>query len=190
MNILMWFIGLTLSAIACSNPSTNPASTIDGPHGVTALLNDSTWYGSANASKTVAISGSSDCIANRFDILFSTDLPYDANAPKHPVTGCSGDCTPTQSLSFHNVPLAVGTYEIAALNTCAGPGGAVTYYWILGGDAIVNTYNSGNKPVGWIQVTGYNASQNAVEGAFEIDLVNQTTQAARFRKGAFNALVK
>ena len=186
----MWFIGLVLGFVACSRLSTPPDPPIAGPYRVTALLNDSTWYGSASASKTVALSGSSDCTANRFDLNFSTDLPYDANAPKHPVTGCSGDCTPTQSLSFRHVPLAVGTYEIAALNACAGQGGAVLYYWILGGDAIVNTFGSGSKPVGWIQITSYNASQQAVEGTFDVELVNQTTQTAHFQQGAFKALIK
>jgi hypothetical protein len=155
---------------------------------VTALLNDSTWFGSADAGKV--LQDQSTCTSNRFDISSSTDLPYDNKQPKRPVTGCLGDCIPSQFLFFQNIPLAVGKYEIVTLNSCGGRNVAVTYNQVVGGDMVINSYSSQNSKIGWIQVTGYNADQNAVEGAFEVELFDRTSKSARFRKGAFKALIK
>ncbi|MVM28759.1 hypothetical protein GO755_01850 [Spirosoma sp. HMF4905] len=190
MNMSKWFFYLVVSCLACSKSATTPeAATIDGPYRVTATLNDSTWYGSASASKTVTLGTENTCTKNRIDISFSTDLPFTNTAPKQTVTGCLGNCIPTQLLTFHNVPLAVGKYNISDLNLCAAQDGAVLYYWLLGGDSILKTYTSQGSSVGWIQITGYNASQQAIEGAFEVELSDKTVQTARFKNGIFKILL-
>ena len=189
MHLSTWFIGLIFGCIACSKPSPPPEPLISGPYGVTALLNDSTWYGSAYAYKAADVAGVSACTLDRFGIGFSTDLPFDNTPPKRTITGCLGDCTPTQMLGIHNIPLAVGKYNLADLNSCGGQYGAVEYFWLLGGDGIINTFGSQTSQAGWIQVTGYNASQHAVEGTFEFELSSETTKSARFQKGVFKALL-
>ncbi|GAB3901773.1 hypothetical protein GCM10028825_54370 [Spirosoma agri] len=55
---------------------------------------------------------------------------------------------------------------------------------------IIHTYGSQNSKAGWIEVTGYNANQKAVEGTFEIELVDQALKMARFQKGVFSALLE
>ncbi|MFD2937913.1 hypothetical protein [Spirosoma flavum] len=193
MNLSIWFYCLAFGCLACSKPSTTFSPNLpvdDGPYKVTALLNDSTWFGSASASRTLAITGQSACTSNRFDVRFSTDLPFNNTSPKQLVTGCLGDCIPTQVLVFHNVPLAVGTYNITTLNSCAGQNGAANYYWLLGGDAIIKTYNTQPGSNGWIQVTGYDADKKVVEGTFDIDLSDQSAKTARFKKGVFKAPIQ
>lgn len=190
MNLLKWFIYLTFGCLACSESSTTPSPSepvIEGPYKVTSLLNDSTWFGSAYASKTLDVIGQSTCTSNRFDIGFSTDLPYYNHPSTRPVTGCLGDCIRTQMLEFHNVPLAIGKYEVTTLNSCAGQYGAINYYQLVGGDVIINKYNSQNSKIGWIEITAYNANQKAVEGSFEVELVNQAAEVVHFKKGTFKA---
>lgn len=188
--MLKWFFYLVISCLACSKSATTPeAATIDGPYRVTATLNDSTWYGAASASRTVALNSETACTKNRIDIGFSTDLPYNSTVPVKVVTGCLGNCIPTQALTFHNIPLAEGKYEISDLNLCAQQQGAVSYYWLLGGDSIVKTYTSLGNSVGWIQITSYNASQQALEGIFEIEL-SDPDKTARFKNGVFKVLLQ
>lgn len=190
MNLLKWFVFLLIGCAACSKSSTTATPSIDGPYRVTALLNDSTWFGSTYASKTVTVAGQAACTTNRFNVGFSTDIPYTNYPSKLPVTGCTGDCIPTQSLGFRNIPLEIGRYEIATLNSCAGQDGAVTYFWLLGGDGIVNVFTSKTSKGGWIEITGYNSTQNAVEGTFDVELSNQQGSGAHFQKGAFKAIIK
>ena len=205
MNLVKWLIYLIFVSLACSKSSTTPATPepiIEGPYRVTALLNDSTWFGSTYASKTLPTHNPytpSACTSNGFDLNLTTDLPYNNSSSIRPVTGCSGKCIPTQIMRFQNIPLAIGRYEIVTLNSCAADSrGAVEYIWLLGGDGIINQYNSQNSKLGWIEVTGYNSRQNAVEGVFELELAGQTSvkalgeptpQRARFQNGAFKALV-
>lgn len=167
----------------------DPVVIIDGPYRVTAILNDSTWYGSTYASKTIALTGETACTANRVDISFSTDLPYNKNTPKQVVTGCLGNCVPTQILAFHNIPLAVGKYEVSALNSCVSPQGAITYFLLIGGDVISKTYTSKASSIGWVQITGYNASQNAIQGIFDVELSDDSAQTVHFKNGDFKALI-
>ena len=192
MNFSKCFLFLLFCCVACSKPVATvpqpvpvPQLVNDAPYKVTALLNGSTWYGTAYASEAMAGARQSGCSSNRFNVGFSTDLPYDNNSSKRPVTGCLKDCVPTQMLGFQNVPLAVGRYEIATLNSCAAQGEAVRYVWLVGGDAAVSSYTSKENKVGWIQVTNYDATQNTVEGSFEVSLSNKDGQMAHFQKGFF-----
>lgn len=191
MNIAKWFFYLVIGCLSCSKSSSTPEpeSTIDGPYRVTATLNDSTWYGAAGAYKSIGLTGETSCTKNRIDIKFSTDLPFSSNTPKQAVTGCLGDCIPTQVVVFHNIPLATGKYLISDLNSCAGSEGAVLYYLLLGGDSIIKTYTAQASSIGWLQITNYNASQQAVQGMFEVELSDKTIQTARFKNGKFKALI-
>lgn len=178
---------MTFGCLACSEPSTTPPERIiEGPYTVTASLNDSTWFGGAYAYETSDITGQIACALNRFDIGFSTDLPFDTYPPKRPVTGCLGDCIATQLLRFHRIPLAIGKYEVSTLNSYAGGYGAVDYYQ-LGEEITVDSYNSQTSKIGWIEITAYNRNQKAVEGTFEIELTNRDAKTAHFKKGIFKA---
>ncbi len=200
MKLSKSFLYQLLCCVACSKsvtsvkpPSFTPSqSFLDKPYKVTALLNGSTWFGIAYASKAMPVAGQSSCTTDRFVLGFSTDLPYDDSSPKRSVTGCSDGCLPTQGLYFQNIPLAEGKYDMASLNSCAGAGheGAVRYVWLVGGDGVVKSYTSQDSKTGWIQVAKYDTTQNTVEGSFELSLSSKDGQVANFQKGAFKALIK
>ena len=187
-----WSLLGIVGCLACSTSSTTPDLTAsdNGPYRVTALLNDSTWFGAAYASKSVTITGGINCVANRVDISFVTDLPYNSNAPKQGVTGCLNDCVPTQRLVFYRTPLTVGKYKITDLTTCTAPQEAVIYSLVLGGDAVINTYTSQPNSTGWMQITAYDESQKVIEGTFEVELSDKTTKTSLFKNGMFKALLK
>lgn len=185
-----WLLVVVVSCLACSTSSRTPDPAADTPYRVTALLNDSTWFGAAYASKSVALTNGTACVANRVDVSFVTDLPYASNAPRQSTTGCLGDCVPTQRLVFYRVPLTVGKHRVAELSTCTAPQEAVIYSLILGGDAVTNTYTSPANSTGWLQLTAYDESQNMIEGTFEVEVSDKTTKTTRFKNGQFKALIK
>lgn len=90
------------------------------PYGVTASLNDSTWFGSAAAYKALFIAKDSACFKPQVDIIISTDLPYDKRKTNRIVTGCVNGCQPTQQLFFHDIPSRVGKYSFSIISQCAG----------------------------------------------------------------------
>ncbi len=192
MNLSKLSLCLLFLCLACSKPkpSKEVIPTPDGPYKMTATLNGSAWFGSAYASRTMAVAGQSACTTDRFIIGAQTDLPHGSTNLIKGVTGCFENCVPTQLLSILNIPLAVGRYNIAALNACAGQEGAVRYLWLVGGDVIVSTYTSPAGKAGWVEVSSYDSTLNEVEGSFELDLVNKDGQTARFQKGTFKALIQ
>ena len=186
-----WFFFVVISSLACSTSSTMPDPTAAADtYRVTALLNDSTWFGAAYASKSVALTTATTCVANRIDISFVTDLPYSSNAPRQSTTGCLGDCVPTQRLVFYRIPLTVGKHRVAELSACTAPQEAVIYSLLLGGDAVTNTFTSQTNSTGWMQITAYDESQNVIEGNFEVEVADKTTKTTRFKNGQFKALIK
>ena len=188
----MWFFTLLIGwAIGSQSLSNLTLPVVVNPYGVTALLNDSTWFGSGTASKVVFIALDSSCTVDRVDINFATDLPYNKRS-KNVITGCVGDCDPTQHLFFRNVPLAIGKYSLSTLGSCIGVSEgrfAAEYWWISGGDIIVRRYRSLTNSRGWVQVTKYDKSQNMIEGTFEMELFDYENSSARFRKGVFRAKI-
>lgn len=177
-----------LWACSKSNKDTN-IPPLDDTKNVTASLNDSVWYGHGIASRVSSLLDG-DCGKNRFNLSISNNLPYPKGLRQAAPYDCVGPCDRTQYLSFEKVPLAIGKYDIASLNTCAAtPLTGVNYGLIVGGDAIFSSYIAKEPASGWIEVTKADTVANVLEGKFEITLVSRSdnsTATARFRNGLFS----
>ncbi|OJW75963.1 MAG: hypothetical protein BGO59_03785 [Spirosoma sp. 48-14] len=175
---------------ACSR-STDDATIppLDDTKNVTASLNDSVWYGHGVASRVSPLVNG-DCGKNRFNLSISNALPYPKGLRQAAPSICAGPCDRTQYLSFEKVPLAVGKYDIASLNTCAStPLTGVNYGLIVGGDAVFSSYIAKEPASGWIEITKADTVANVLEGKFEVTLVSRSdnsTATARFRNGLFS----
>jgi hypothetical protein len=177
-------------------------STHTGPYSATASLNEATWFGSAFAQRE-SVQGGTSCPATQFALGISTDLPHpqSGNEPVGGVTGCVSQCIPAQLLGFHRIPLAVGKYQLADIQSCieGNTQAACEYRLLIGGDGIINTY----YPLGvtiqrgqtlltipgtntsWIEITRYDPATNQLEGRFEVTLKDPANQEARFTNGSF-----
>ncbi|RAI74813.1 hypothetical protein HMF3257_12160 [Spirosoma telluris] len=60
---------------------------------------------------------------------------------------------------------------------------------LIGGDVISKTYTSKASSIGWVQITGYNASQNAIQGIFDVELSDDSAQTVHVKNGDFKALI-
>lgn len=154
---------------------------------VTALLNDSVWYGRAHLTKEqIKVGGRS----NWFAANFVTDLPHSkhiAQSQNLRHTGCLTPCVPSQILSFDRVPLAVGTFKLSASNTDRNRNIQVRYDLLSGGDAITDTYLLQIGSDSWIRITKYDLKAGVVEGAFKLRMVNTNGRKAYFKDGNFRA---
>jgi hypothetical protein len=174
------------------SPNDSPLTFPVEPYGVTASLNDSTWFGSAAAYKALFIANDSACSKQQVDIIISTDLPYDKRKTNRIVTGCVNGCRPTQQLFFHNIPLKVGKYSFSILGQCAGVDErrfVAEYWWKIDDDMIARNYTSQVNRPGWVEITHYDVDQKMLEGTFEMDLIDYDKRIARFRKGAFKVKI-
>ena len=191
MNIVKCFFNLLIGWTVCSQSLNNlvPSLPIES-YSVTAVVDDSSWFGSVTARKSFYHYNYSACDKDQVDLYVLTDLPYEK--VKRLVTGCVDGCEPTQQLHFHNLPLAVGKYSLSALSLCAGENGirlVAEYWWMIGNDVIIRNYGSRTNSRGWIEVTSYDSSQQLLEGTFEMDLIDYDKQVARFRKGIFKTRI-
>ena len=205
MKLLGCFLYILVSCVACSKVANVFSPSVNDQHyGVTALLNDSAWFGSTFAQRAYIIEGK-DCTFNQFALGLSTDLPHakSGTEPIKGITGCTEQCVPTQHLGFQRIPLAVGQYKLAAIKNWVEDNilhSAVDYTWIIGGDMAINHFYPRGTTIrnsrrifvdipgndnSWIKVTHYNPKTGQLEGAFEITLVSRKGEIAHFTKGAF-----
>ena len=208
MKLTNCLVYLLVGGLSCSRPISVPVpSTLDVRYPVTALLNDSTWFGAAFAQREYPIEGK-PCTVNRFALGLYTDLPHARSGvePIKGVTGCVVPCQSTQHLGFLRIPLAVGRYSLSDLKSCTEnntqPAGS--YCWLIGGDIIINPFytrgtvlSRGKRRLidipgtdsSWIEVTKYDAKTNRVEGTFEITLIGRHNEIARFTKGVVKVIL-
>ncbi|WP_461084504.1 hypothetical protein [Spirosoma flavus] len=190
MKIQLLYLGLLICFLACSRSDKDLLLTPDGPEGtknVTALLNDSTWYGRGIASRVFPVAGEA-CRLNRFTLYVSNELPYPKGAREAALYDCVGPCNTTQHLTIEKVPLALGKYTMTDLTTCSPyPLTGASYGLIIGGDAIFASYTAKGPDSGWIEVTRADTVANVVEGNFELMLTSQSAKTVRFRNGRFIA---
>jgi hypothetical protein len=199
-------IYLIICCTACSRHSNSHvliSSHIDyKSFNVTAALNDSTWFGSASAEREYAPTYES-CTNNRFTLNVVTDIPHilSHGEPQKGVTGCTGQCIPTQWLKLREIPMTVGRYKLSDLKLCLKENtmAVAEYNLLIGGDLAINRYypagitiwqgRSNEKIPGndhsWIEITKYDSSVNQIEGMFDIKLIGQNKEVAHFKKGIF-----
>lgn len=190
---------LAVICTACAKP-VNPSSR----YPATALLNDSTWFGNAQAVKLRPVKNDPCSDRDRFFLLLRTDLPYVRMPDREkfaPTTGCLGDCRAAQQVSFYNVPLKKGKYKIAVLNLCTTFTNNTDPYALTGyAGGVYVSYAPTGKTTNWVKITRYNQESNLIEGRFkltltknsktETSLVNAGPDLAHFRKGKFNTQLK
>ena len=156
-------------------------------YSATALLNYKPWFGTAKAFRVRKVKNK-PCTTNRFLLVIRTDLPHDGQKLEQSgqPTGCIDGCVPTQLLTIDNIPLAIGTYEIAGLDTCCGTSSACTRYDLLsGGDGLVDRYLPRYSNRIWM--TKYDKRAKRVEGKFELGLYSDEGKYVYFKDGVFSA---
>ncbi|GAB4036210.1 hypothetical protein GCM10028809_47660 [Spirosoma gilvum] len=125
-------------------------------------------------------------------MFLKTDLPYPGTAKKRSkkVTGCQGDCSSTQILTFTDIPLKQGYYDLSKPDLCSFEKvGAQGKYLVLGtSEATTQAYQ---KATGWIEITRYDPSTGLLEGKFDLSLLDSTGRAApvHLSKGTMKVLV-
>lgn len=210
VNFQSWLLCLIVLGLVClvssSIPGLSKPLVSQDLYDVTALLNDSLWYGSAVAEKEYVPTNKS-CTHDRFTIKIFTDLPHSksVNEPKGGITGCVSKCTPTQILRFREVPLAAGRYKLSDLGACLKETtmAAGEYELLVGGDLAINLYYPAGATIwqgkenniipghdrSWIQIIKYDAVANRIEGTFEVRLIGQNKEVANFTKGNFKVVL-
>lgn len=154
---------------------------------VKASLGRSTWFASGTPTIKKDL-----CSQERFNLFLKTDLPYPGAAKKRSkkVTGCKGDCAPTQVLTFTDIPLKQGYYDLSKPDLCSFEKvGAQGKYVVLGTPEVATqTYQ---KATGWIEITQYDPGTGLLEGKFDLDLQDSTGRVApvHLSRGKIKVLV-
>lgn len=168
---------------ACSRP---PVLT-GNQHNVTASLDDSIWFGTAQPVKIVEEEGQA-CRGKRFMLVVRTDIPYKGGPPpKQPIkiTGClDNDCWMMQALNFENIPFKKGKYNLRRLANC----GTLTgyHYWqTYPGNGTFRAYTFKANSSNWVRIRRIDKTAKLIEGEFASTLSDTTRQIKRFRNGAF-----
>lgn len=107
---------LILIAI-CSACVRQPTLPLSSQHNVVGRLNDSTWFATGKAIRLVKQNQKPKSV-KLFNLIITTDIDYLGNSlrTRSPVvTGCNGDCIPTQRLHIYNIPLRKGKYKLRKL---------------------------------------------------------------------------
>jgi len=199
---MKWII---LVAVACCSCMRQPSLPVDSKYSVTAMRNDSVWFGISNAFRLIP-PGKQPQSIKEFNIRFETDLNYIGRQfpkgwPPNKITGCIEECNRSQSIILYNIPLKKGKYKIGGLDKRRKEGESRSGYWLVGpsGGAYKRYFYEGRNP-GWIRVTRVDKMTNTVEGNFSISfdedlkyeerLKNDIPPVAKFTNGLFRAMLK
>jgi len=188
---------LLITCTACARQPTLP---ISSQHNVISTLNDSTWFATGKAIRLIRPSEQPKSV-KQFNLRIITDINYpgNASATRSPIiTGCSGDCIPTQRLDIYNIPLKKGKYNVDKLDKRRTVDvERIGYYLVTNGSGIYKNYQfEGNTP-NWIRITSYNQESGILEGQFTFHLdvnkqipvgargIDKTASVAYFKQGLF-----
>lgn len=174
------------SCVACSRP---PA-TFNNPYGVTAMLNDSAWFGRAYAAEAVALNDN-PCASGRFIVFLDTNVGYPGDqlrlSPQQAAMQ-AGEFVARQRLEFFNIPARKGTYRVSELNQCGGIVISQGNFALLGnGSALIEPYFLQPTQVGRLRITKIDSTARTVSGKFRVTLTASSGRVARFRQGRFIA---
>ncbi|WP_141217514.1 hypothetical protein [Siphonobacter sp. BAB-5385] len=189
---------LLVLGTACTRHTSLPRSS---PHNVVSQLNDSTWFATGKAIRLIKPGQQPGSV---FTLQVFTDLDFSGNSSVNrspAITGCNGECVPTQSLSVYQIPLKKGRYTIAQLHGQRVTDVERTNYRLLwNGSGLAKEYVNGKGRASWVRITRYDPESCTVEGQFSLDLnenltipnrlQNQLPPVARFRHGVFRVEVK
>ncbi len=178
--------------MACSKPKTLSTSS---PYNVVSLLDDSTWFATGKAIRFYSAPQKPTDIQT-FSLQITTDLPYQGDVSKSkasPVTGCTGECIPTQRLHLDGIPLKKGKFKLGKVEKDNQAGLRRTNYWqLIEGSGIHKAFDLVKDAPGWVKVTSYNSQSHTVEGQFELHMKerengkeNDKVKPIIFRQGLF-----
>lgn len=156
-------------------------------HAVTALLNYVPWSGKTQAV-AVPFSANKGCAENRFTLRCESTQPY-VSYPKNPTadsTLTAGQHSVTQRLRIANIPLAVGRYELANMDSCCISAGD-TRFVLWTGARPLETWRPNTGWSGWIEITRYDPATRRLIGSFDFYMLSPTGGCAAFNYGAFAA---
>ena len=192
---MRWIFVIAVISCSCARQPRLPENSM---YNVTALHNDSTWFGTAKALRLFQ-TGSPESV-KQFNIQIATDIPFPGRdmpkTPDYTANGCTEECRRSQSLLFYNIPLKKGKYKIAKLDKKRIVDNERASYWLVGysGGAYKKYLFQGRNP-GWLRITGFDKKTNIIEGRFAIDLdedltlyarlVNDIPPIAKFSEGLF-----
>lgn len=194
---MKWILLIGVSCLTCVR---QPALPSISKHNVTAVLNDSAWFATGKAIRLFQ-QGDQPSSVQQFNLQIVTDLDFPGNnsASRSPaITGCNGDCVPTQRLHLYNIPLKKGKYKLVRLDKRRTVESDKTNYVLLiDGSGVYKNYQPGHRAPNWIRITNYNRSSNTIDGQFRLNLdanqptsgtvrtADRTAATARFREGLF-----
>lgn len=167
-------------------PDNAPVPPVD-QHAVTALLNYVPWSGNAQAV-AVPVSAGKGCAENRFTLRCESTQAY-VSYPKNPTadsTLTAGYQSVTQRLRIAGIPLAVGRYELAKLDSCCISAGD-TRFDLWAGTHPLETWQPNTVWSGWIEITRYDPATRRIAGLFDFYMLSPTGRCASFNYGAFTA---
>ena len=190
---------LLLLCSACARQPTLPASS---RYNVLSVLNDSVWFATGKAIRLVRAGQEPEAV-KQFNLQIMTDIDYSDNefvTRSAAITGCTGDCLPTQRLHIYNIPLRRSKFKIHRLDKRRTVDMERTNYWLLltgiGSGVRKNYKYEGCRP-NWLRITRYDHRSNTIEGTFSLSLDEDTTiynrlinsipPVALFRRGVFRA---
>ncbi|MBO0952450.1 hypothetical protein [Fibrella forsythiae] len=174
------------SCLACSRPPT----TFNNPYGVTALLNDSTWFGRAYAAEAAALNNN-PCATGRFTVFLDSNVGYPGDqlrlSPQQMALQ-AGEFVARQRLTFYNIPARKGSYRINELNQCGGIVASQGNFALLGnGSALMEPYFLQPTQTGRVRIMKIDSAARTVTGKFKVTLTAPGGRVARFRQGWFIA---
>ncbi|KAA0992614.1 hypothetical protein [Dyadobacter aurulentus] len=176
-----YFIFLLISS-GCARQPSLPANS---PFNVTAVLNDSIWYGTGKVLRLRTSTEKPEQI-RKFNLLVFTDIDYPGmGGGPNPNTnnGCRDpECTRTQALVIYKIPLKKGRSKIATLDKQSQVKHEIASFSYIGNSGYLNngyTYQ-GAKP-GWVRVTRFDKATGTVEGRFEVTFGKDTAYKHRLQ---------
>ncbi|RYF70143.1 MAG: hypothetical protein EOO39_16280 [Cytophagaceae bacterium] len=185
MKLLLPFLTLAC-CIACSRP---PA-TFNNPYGVTAMLNDSAWFGRAYAAEAAALNDK-PCAVGRFTVFLATDRNYpggELRLSPEVVAMQAGEFVPRQRLTFSNIPAKKGFHHVSELNQCGGISVEQGNFLLLGnGSGIMDAYFLKPSKSNQVRIVKIDSATRTITGSFKLTLANPTGRTAHFRNGWFVA---
>ena len=190
MKSIQSVIILLTACFAC----VRPVQLSHSHYSVNAILNDSTWFGTAPSAIIYELD-EKHCKGKRFVLIARTDIPHDgylSTGKTTKVTGCiDQDCYMTQAVNFENIPFKRGKYKLRKLVLCDTINTTDYHYWQTApGGGTIRAYAYQKNAPNWVRVNGINHANNTIEGQFEVTLTDTSKQVMHFRKGQFKIKFK
>ncbi len=190
MQLFLCFLLFLGFCFGCSRPP----HLVDNQYSVTAMMNDSTWFGTVTPAR-IYESKDKRCKGQQFMLIIRTDILYKGMPPTRKTPkpdGCiTGDCYSTQVLNLDNIPLKRGRYRLPKVARCGTLNNLSQHYWqTFPGNGTFRAFGYQKSKPNWVRVNRIDYATNIVEGQFALTLTDTSKQVIRFRDGLFRLKFK